>query len=207
MPGRRPGAYTAIAVLNFVYGGLLMVCAACSGIDMPLEVNRVDVTQDLRNYLNQEIPGFSTLKIAGAVFGVLLGVALIVAGIGLLQVATWGRVLGIITAVLGAVHHVGEAVLQLMFVNPALDRFFARFWPINFSFLPKTAALVVVIGWALGTVYFLIQTILLAVQPARLVADPVAYQEEDWEDRPRRRRRPDRWEDEDEGDRGRRWRR
>jgi hypothetical protein len=195
MPGRRPASYTTFAVLNFVYGGLLLLCAVCSGIDTPITVNNRDVTQELKTFLNQEIPNYSVYKIGGAVFGFFLAAGLIAAGVGLLYTQTWGRVLGLVCAILGILHHAGLVILQLVFVNPALNRFFA-FGPINLGFLPQSVGLVGVIFEGLGIVYFLLEVILLAIQPARPVVD---VREDDWDDRPRRRRRPRpaSWEDDE----------
>lgn len=196
MPRRRTGSsFTVFAILNFIAGGSLFLCALTGAADMTVEVNNRDLTKELRAFLDAEIPGYSVYKIGGAVLGFLLGAGLIASGVGLLKGADWGRVLALVCAFVAVVHHVGTSVLQLFFVNPAMTKFFGRHGPINFSFLPKFIALVGVVfmlGWV---VYFVIEIAILLTgggRPAR-----VCVAEEEWDDRPRRRA-PARYEDEDE---------
>jgi hypothetical protein len=204
MPGTRPASYTTFAVLNFVYGGLLLLCAVCTGVDPSMEVNHQDITAQLKAYLNQEVPGYSAIKIGGAVACFALAAGLIAAGVGLLQVSMWGRVLGILCAGFGLLHHAGLSFWQLFVVNPALDRspFFPRIGPFSFSALPKFVYLLLVIGWIIGAVFFLIELLVLAITPAQFVPQLRAQPDEEWEEQPRRRpARPPRWEDEADDDR------
>jgi hypothetical protein len=196
MPPSRPASYTTFAVLNFIIGGFGLLCSVCSGIEPTVEINHRDVTPEMRAFLNQEIPGYTTYKITGMVVGLLLAVGVITAGVGLLVGPGWGRVLAIVVSALAILHHGGLAVFQLFFVNPALTRFFtshAGFLGGLFSTLPKTAIFMMVIWELAAAVYYLIQILVLAFQSPRARR---AYAEgpDDWEDRPRRRRR-DRDED------------
>jgi hypothetical protein len=192
----RPGSYTTFAVMNFIVGGFALLCGVCSGINWDVTVNGRNVTPEMVAFLNQEVPGYSAIRIAGMVVEILLGLGLIASGVGLLQVAQWGRILAILLSALTVLHHIGMAVFQLFLVNPALDRYFARFFPFNFSFMVQSGAWVTVSWHGLILVYCIVQILVLSFQPPTRAR---AYEEEegDWEDRRRPARRPrDRYEDE-----------
>src|SRR5260370_30903266 len=126
MPLRRSGAFTAFAVLNFIIGGLLLLCSLCSGIDVPITVNNQDVTQQLKVFLNQEIPNYSTYKVGGAILGFVLGMGLLASGVGLLYNQNWARVLAVIFRIIGILHHGGLVYLQVAKASPAPDPVFGR---------------------------------------------------------------------------------
>jgi hypothetical protein len=208
MPLQRSGAFTAFAVLNFIIGGLLLVCAVCSGVDWTVTVNNQDVTEQLKAFLNLEIPNYSVYKIGGAIMAFVLGLGLIASGVGLLHMQNWARVLAIVCCIIGILHHGAEIYLQLVLVNPALERFFGRFPFI--SFFPKFVNLVGVVVLSAGAVYFLIQAIVLPLSSAR-ISVPDYYDEDErppsrgrrWDtddvyedERPRRRRRIENSDDE-----------
>jgi hypothetical protein len=201
MPMQRSGAFTAFAVLNFIVGGLLLLCAVCSGIDWTITVNNQDVTEQLKALLNLEIPNYSVYKIGGAILAFVLGLGLIASGVGLLHMQNWARVLAIICSIVGILHHGGQVYLQLVLVNPVLERFFGQFPFV--SFFPKFVSLVGVVQLSAGVVYFLIQAIVLPLSSARIPV-PDDYDEDErlpprgrrWDtddvyedERPRRRRR------------------
>src|SRR5262245_38071114 len=103
---QRPGSYTTFAVLNFVIGGILLICSVASGIHPTVATaNNMDVTQQMIDFLNANVPGYSAIKVGGAIAGFLLAAGLIVGGIGLLQSSMWGRVLAIIFSITSALHH------------------------------------------------------------------------------------------------------
>jgi hypothetical protein len=210
MPLRRSGAFTTFAVLNFIVGGLLLSCGVCSGIDWTITVNHQDVTQQLKEFLNQQIPNYTTYKIVGAVMSVVLGLGLIASGVGLLNRQNWARVLAMIFCFIGILHHGGLIYLHLVLVNPALDLFFGRFQLI--SFFPKFVGMVAIIEYLTGAIYFLIQIIVLPVSKAVVPVEDY-YDDDDrpprrWDtddvhddERPRRRRRieeEDDYEDDDD---------
>jgi hypothetical protein len=161
---QRPGSYTTFAVLNFVIGGILLICSVCSGIHPTVTTNNnMDVTQQMIDFLNANVPGYSAIKVGGAIAGFLLAAGLIVGGIGLLQSSMWGRVLAIIFSMTSALHHGFLIIFQLFWVNPALDLLFARIPFI--SFFPKALAFMFMVFWGLAIVYYLIECIMLAVTP------------------------------------------
>jgi hypothetical protein len=208
---RRSGAFTTFAVLNFIVGGLLLVCGVCSGIDWTVTINNQDMTQQLKQFLNEQIPNYTSYKIAGAIVSVVLGLGLIASGVGLLNRQNWARVLAMIFCFIGILHHGGLVYLQLVFVNPALDIFFGRFPFV--SFFPKFVGLMAIVEFLGGAIYFLIQIIVLPVSKAEVPAEDY-YDDDDrpsrrWDtddvyddERPRRRRRiEDEDDDYDEDDR------
>jgi hypothetical protein len=208
MPLRRSGAFTAFAVLNFIVGGLLLLCAVCSGIDWTA-VNNQDVAELLRAFLNEQVPNYTIYKLGGAILAFVLGLGLIGSGVGLLYMQNWARVLAIICSIVGLLHHAGQIYFQLFWLNPALDRFFGQF-PLV-SFFPKFLSLVGVVQLSAAAVYFLIQAIVLPLSSPR-ISEPDLYDEDErppsrgrrWDtddvyedERPRRRRRVQENDDED----------
>ncbi|MCI0684740.1 MAG: hypothetical protein L0Y71_21800 [Gemmataceae bacterium] len=202
-----PGSYTTFAVMNFIIGGIMLICSVCSGIQVPVNtVNNQDVTHQMIQFLNANVPGYTELKIAGAIAGFLFAAGLIVGGIGLLQNSTWGRTLAILFSMSSALHHAFSIIFQVFWVNPAVDRFFAG---IPFvSFFPKMLAFGFIVFWSMATVYYLIECIMLAVTPPtpRGYGDdrgPRRDDDVDDYDRPRRRG-PSRDDDYDDEPRSRR---
>lgn len=197
MPLRRSGAWTAFAVLNFIVGGLLLPCGVCSGIDWTITLNNQDVTQQLKDFLNLQIPNYTTYKMGGAIVSVVLALGLIASGVGLLNRQSWARVLAMIFCIIGILHHGAFIYLQFAHVNPAMDMFFGRFPFV--SFFPKFVGMIAIVEYLAGAVYFLIQLIVLPLSKA---AVPIEDYYDD-ADRPPRRR----WDTDDVHDDERRRRR
>jgi hypothetical protein len=204
---RRPGGYTTFAIMNFILGGILLLCSVGSGIHPTVTINNQDATHQFIAFLNQQVPGYSVMKIGGAVVGFLLAAGLIVGGVGLLQNQNWGRVLAMVFAIVSLLHHAFLIVFQIFWVNPALDRFFAGFPLFNLSVVPKTLALGFMLFWSLAIIYYFIQILVLAITSpgASRDGDERGRSRRDWDeedDRPRRR--PSRAEQDDDQPRRRR---
>ena len=223
---QRPGSYTTFAIMNFIIGGILLICSVCSGIHPTVTgINNQDVTQQMIDFLNTNVPGYSVIKIGGAIAGFLFAAGLIVGGIGLLQSSTWGRVLAIIFSMTSALHHGFLIIFQLFWVNPAYDRMFALIPLVSFPF--KMLAFGFIVFWSLAIVYYLIECIMLAITPPTVRGGNYdddrrrprrddyddddrprrrgSSRDDDYDDEPRSRRRPD--DDDDYDDEPRRRRR
>jgi hypothetical protein len=196
MPPSRPASYTTFAVLNFIVGGFALLCAVCGGIDWPYEVNHQNVTPAMTAWLNEEIPGYTTYKITGMVVGLLLGAGLITAGVGLLVGPGWGRIAAIAVSGLALLHHAALVVFQLAIVNPALTRYFSGMGVFStfLSAMPRFIVFIAAMWEILVAVYYLVQCLVLAFVPPRV---EWLRHEEDWDERPRRRRRRPEWDDYD----------
>jgi hypothetical protein len=112
----RSGAVTAVAIINFVLGGLQIVCglifllAASWIFGAGQEVGRQSTDPEVRRLASQG--GGFLASIAGGIAVVILIIAavMIVAGIGVVNRRQWGRIL---TLVLGAISGI-FALLSLL---------------------------------------------------------------------------------------------
>ncbi len=115
---QRPSAVTAFGILNIVFGGLGVLCTPMSLIflwfqrqsDLPLQ-RIMDITDRLFAYW-----------VVMAVLGELSALALIAAGIGLLQLRPWARILSIAYGIFSIIVGVVGMFVNAVFVfGPALS--------------------------------------------------------------------------------------
>src|SRR5262245_59976459 len=99
MSRRRPTSVLVIAIINMVAGTLAVLCGLCGLGQAVLSQSLANVRQgagtvnqaDLTAYMNKQIPGYSFFEGGYAVLLLFLGIAAIVAGIGLLRMHRWAR--------------------------------------------------------------------------------------------------------------------
>jgi hypothetical protein len=200
MPVRRPGLITALAILSIIFGGLHLLCALGNAAETKVTVNNRDVTQELKAFLNHEIPGYDTYRILELVTGMIVGVGLVVSGIGLFSMGQWARWLGVASAGVSILQWLFISLFQLLAVNPALNRFFGVFGPFNLGGIAELVGVVKVV-FALMVVIFDVLLIIGLVAGGGARAFGVqrygGYDDEYGEARRRPRRRPS-WDEEDE---------
>jgi hypothetical protein len=129
MTSERPAAVTTMGILNIVFGSLGLLASTCCGIGFlfALSVSEalpggINPMRHLMDFLNREIPGYTAYLILSFVVSFLLSVLLLTAGIGLLNMHSWGRVLSLICGGALFVTQVGSLIYQLAYVNPAMAR-------------------------------------------------------------------------------------
>src|SRR5579864_4260611 len=98
MRRHRPGSVTTFAILNLVFGGLLLTCGLLSIPEQKMTVNNQDISQQLNDFMAGEIPGYAVWRFGSLAIDLILGVGFIVSGVGLLQFRGWGRVLALVCA-------------------------------------------------------------------------------------------------------------
>jgi hypothetical protein len=181
MPRRRPGSFVALAVFNFIIGGLSLLCGLFGFNRYTMTVNNQDVTPVFEAFMERELPSYPVYRRASAVANVALGFGFIASGVGLL--GGWGRIFALVCGSLSLVHQVGVAVFQLFFVGPAFNRFFSQAGPIGFfgDFLSM-----VVVAWAIAVAIYDIVLITVTAMRSAPAARDVP---EDYDDHPPRRRR------------------
>jgi len=115
--GNRPGGLTALAVVNFIWGGFscLGAIGAVALIALMGTITDRAATQDLPPEQLAQIEAMSEvgdgLFIVLAVISLVTAVLLIASGIGYLKLKKFlGRTLGNVTAILGVVSTLGSAV-------------------------------------------------------------------------------------------------
>jgi hypothetical protein len=134
MTPKRPTALTVMGILNIVFGSLGLVCSLCAGIGylfmlsnsplLNLKAGGVNVNPftDQWEFMKREVPGYPAFMIGGLVEGLIGGTLLLIAGIGLLKVQSWGRVLSLLYALLTIVAQIFSLIFTLAYVNPAMQR-------------------------------------------------------------------------------------
>jgi hypothetical protein len=89
--GKRPGGLTALAVLNFIFGGFGLVMAAITAIANAVSVEDAEAQQAIKQAMEEAGPLF----LIGLILGAISTVLLITSGIGYLQQKRFlGRTLG-----------------------------------------------------------------------------------------------------------------
>lgn len=107
-PSSRSGAVTAVAVVNFTLGFLQLLCGGCvafgggalAGFASQMSQQDPDLDPQSAEMLERAAQIGGGLIIALGIAYLLLGVMLLVAGYGVMNRRSWGRVL---TLVLGAI--------------------------------------------------------------------------------------------------------
>ena len=133
MSPARPTPVTVIAILNLVFGGLGLLCSLFGllmqsvmdptkfmgmGGRPPGAVKGFDPNEMVKQ-MQERMPSYmQTVGIAHEAVGVALSIVLIIAGIGLLQMRQWGRVLSILYAVVSIVVKIAYAVYSFVLVLP-----------------------------------------------------------------------------------------
>jgi hypothetical protein len=216
MPRPRPGIITTLGILNIIFGSLFLLCTlgSLTQSNAKITINKQDVTPAFKDFMNHEAPGYATYQVIIAVANLALAVCFIVSGVGMLQLAQWGRMLGLVCASLAILVQIGSGLYQLLVINPAVSKFFATVQdPFGFfEAFPKIMGTVTIIVALIGIGYNVLLLIaLLLNSSARAFSgagrDEYDHEEEEdegWGDRaPSRRRMPPEEED-DEPYQGRR---
>jgi hypothetical protein len=202
MKPRQSGGVAAFAVMNMILGGLFLLCGI-NGIDpdtRKITVNNQDETKHFIEFMNHEAPGFSFWQIGEPVIGLIVGVGLVAAGIGLQIRKNWGRIASLAVASLAIAFKVFQVYYQMAVVNPALKKYLVNS-PINLGGFLSGIATAIVLPGAVIVVIYCTCLIVGMLQPATIRALREGIQDEDEEDdfdRPRRRR--GRWDEDDEDD-------
>jgi hypothetical protein len=132
MAKRRPEAVTTMAVVNIIFGSLSILCGACGAAGLVFLTQMAKVqgppgggpnpVAQLMERLNKECPGYQFVEGGRSVGVLVLGIVLIAAAIGLLQMQSWARWTTVAYAALAIPLHVGYLGYELAVVMPATQR-------------------------------------------------------------------------------------
>jgi len=128
---QRPGLVTAVAVMNFIFGGLGLLGALCGGLAIagfaalmsnapagkPGEPDPKDLVK-----VFTDIPGYVPFLIASLVMGLIMAIVLLTSGFGLLKLRNWARVLCFVYAGYTILSVIGGSVYQYTVVQPAMEK-------------------------------------------------------------------------------------
>src|SRR6516225_3245242 len=94
----RPPVILVMAILNFVFGGLLLLCGLCGLAGYAAIIGLVaqpgggaNSMGDMTGFMDKEAPGWMAVEIGRGLLLILFGVLLVVAGMGLLKMQSWAR--------------------------------------------------------------------------------------------------------------------
>jgi hypothetical protein len=174
----RPTSVTVMGILNIVFGSLSLLCMVCMGIsllvlsspDMLRLPNGVNPVADMWDFMKREIPGYVAITIGSLVLGLIMSILLLTAGIGLLNMQNWARVMSILYSIVTVLTQLGSLIFTLAFVNPATARWQADFIRRQVGMLPPGADLGgnsalnnigAVAGAAIGIIYAVVLLIMM----------------------------------------------
>src|SRR5437870_11242289 len=142
MPRTRPPSITVIAILQLVFGGLMVVLYICGGL-MQLAGgqamfssfsntgnakanNQMQIQKEFQEGVERiqaQMPGGKMVEHAKLCVDILLTLMMIIGGIGLLKMLRWSHTLTILYAVLSILMKIAANVYALLYVLPAMSAF------------------------------------------------------------------------------------
>ncbi|HLW64590.1 MAG TPA: hypothetical protein VKS79_04670 [Gemmataceae bacterium] len=129
-PPRRPGAITTMAVLSFIVGGLGLLCTCGAASDPLLSLaspaGAKDPGREAIDFMKKEVPGYLAIQSTRAISILVLSIAVVVVGAGLLKMQPWGRWLAILYGVVAFLAHLIYLIFQVAVIFPAQDKFFLQ---------------------------------------------------------------------------------
>jgi hypothetical protein len=147
MSRQRPGSVTAAAVLAIIYGGLFTICNLCGVFGLAAQgagnlfgggdPQQAQLQKQVEEAMAKDVPVYKPVQIAGLVVGLLSALAFLAAGIGLLGMQSWARLLALAAALFTVFYDIAQSIYQLVFVMPAMNRVFTEVLP---NALPKGPA-------------------------------------------------------------------
>jgi hypothetical protein len=150
---KRPGAVTALAIVFIVFGALGLLSGCCGfiriGMNQASAADRKLATEavgpfgrgfnpppapDINDYYAKYAPGYLAYQILTTAASALASGALLVGGIGLLNLWPWARVLALAYAGYAALSSFATVVYSLIFLAPANAKFIeeVRRWQLTY---------------------------------------------------------------------------
>jgi hypothetical protein len=140
MSRQRPGSVTAAAVMTIIYGGLFTLCNLCGLFGLAAQganknlfaggnPQQAEVQKQMEDALDRDVPLYRVAQIVAPIGSLVFALALLCAGIGLLGMYSWARLLAIVAALCTVLFNCVQMTYQLVFLLPAMNRVFADVLP------------------------------------------------------------------------------
>jgi len=137
MQPKRPTSVTVIAILHFVFGGLGLLMDTCTGAMLAAggtgmfaragQAGRPqELLQDMTRYVEENTPAAQAAQYGELAVDLVISILMIISGVGLLQMRSWGRALSIVYAVLSILLKLVIAVYAVAFRIPAVNEFISQ---------------------------------------------------------------------------------
>jgi hypothetical protein len=120
-----------MAILNMVFGGLVLACSLCAGIGILLIVAafnqaaaqdpKIRELKEVIESMTRHIPSMVPFMVGNLLFSAIVNIILIVAGIGLLKMHGWARITSIFCAVATILEQIASLVYRFTVVNPGVE--------------------------------------------------------------------------------------
>jgi hypothetical protein len=132
MPTQRPGALTAAAILCIIYGSLGAMSGVCGIAGMALQgaggknllagndPAQAEMQKKMEEALERKLPGHAAFDLSYALLSLLTAIGLLIAGIGLLGVRPWSRMLAMTSAIAAMIPLILHALYLIVFVIPIM---------------------------------------------------------------------------------------
>jgi hypothetical protein len=178
---KRPTAVLVLAILHLVGGGLGLVCTVCTGgmqlaggnqmfagpaggaNQSPQVKSQQEFQKRLEKHVETELPHQKAVTYANLGLDLVLDVMLISAGIGLLSVQPWARVVSLVYAALSILAKV-IGLVNLAFTWPVMSAFIEQEGRRDPNLQMMTSMMpAIMVGTAVVTVLFLIYPIVVLV--------------------------------------------
>jgi hypothetical protein len=125
MEKQRPTAVLVIAILHFVFAALgvcgLISLAVQPAMQAAQPADQQRLQREMEAKMAEKIPGYQAQQVGDMAVNILFTIMLFAAGLGLLQMQNWARLLSIVYAVLSLLHKAFMLVFGLVFVQPVLS--------------------------------------------------------------------------------------
>lgn len=137
MGQKRPTPVLVIAILHFTFGGLSLFFGLCGlGAQLAMQAKvfpqppspppgrpQAPTQDDIQKYMDQRIPHHQAMLYGGIIFDLCLSVLMIIAGLGLIQMRSWGRILSIGYACLSIVQKLVGIIYAFLVTLPVMNEF------------------------------------------------------------------------------------
>jgi hypothetical protein len=120
---QRPTSVTVLGILNLVFAASGLCCgfAGAAGLIFLQNLDLGDARVPLSLRLMQENEMFRICNFASVGLGIVSSLLLIISGIGLLKLRSWGRLLAIFNAVYSIIISIFAFVVSIMVYSPAFE--------------------------------------------------------------------------------------
>jgi hypothetical protein len=129
----RPGAATAAGVMAIIYGALFTFCGAIGLVSQAAQgagnnffggndPAQVKMQKDLEAAIARAAPGYAAYQVGSALLGLLEALALLIAGINILNLRVWARKLALLAALVAVASTVFQIIYTAVYLMPAVNR-------------------------------------------------------------------------------------
>jgi hypothetical protein len=129
---KRPTGVLVIAILHLVGGGLLLLGTVCGAVVQaatanlqksapagPGGVSQQEMQAEMEKVIEKQAPGYKAVQYSETGLSLVIALLLLIAGVGLLSMQPWARLLSITYAIISILDHIFSLVYAFAFIVPA----------------------------------------------------------------------------------------